>query len=100
MQGHYAAEFDREQGSTEADWTRCLPGAVREHRLEQPVPGSARVHIGQGWLDLRWQPLPPRQIALVRLPRLAVHYRFEAVDDALRQSFMRYFDLFMQRGGG
>ncbi len=100
MQGHYPDEFDREQGSSEVDWLRCLPGAVRDHPLELPAPGQARIRIGDGQLALRWQPLPARQIALMRMPRMAVQYRFTAVDDVQRQAFMRYFDLFMQRGGG
>ena len=100
MQAHYTEAFEREQGSTEADWLRCLPGAVREHALELPAPGQALVHIGAGRLHLRWQPLPARQIALMRMPRLAAQYRFEGVPDAARQAFMRYFDLFMLRGGG
>jgi hypothetical protein len=58
------------------------------------------VAIGTGRLLLRWQTLPPRQIALARFPRLAVSFRFEELDDAARQNFMRYFDLYLQRGGG
>ncbi len=100
MQTHYAERFEREQGSTEADWLRCLPGAVREHRLDLPAPGQARIQIGGGQLLLRWLALPDRQIALMRMPRLVATYHFEAVPEDQRQSFMRYFDLFMLRGGG
>ena len=49
---------------------------------------------------LAWQVLPPRRIALLCIPRLAVAFRFEGVDDAARQAFMRHFDLYTQRGGG
>ena len=55
---------------------------------------------GGGQLDLEWTPLPPRQIALMRMPRMAVRFRFDGLDDAERERFMRYFDLYMQRGGG
>jgi hypothetical protein len=100
MQGYYAASFDREMGCTEAEWLSWLPGAVRQHALTLG-PGAARVAIGAGRLQLQWQTLPPRSIGLARLPRLAVRFAFdEAVDDASRQTFMRYFDLFTQRGGG
>jgi hypothetical protein len=34
------------------------------------------------------------------LPRLAVRYAFDDVDDATRQRFMKLFDLHIQRGGG
>ena len=100
MQADYPAEFHREQGCTEAEWLGWLPGAVRDHALSLPQAGRAHVAIGEGRLLLSWQVLPPRQIALIRMPRLAVQYRFEAVDEAARQRFMRYFDLHMQRGGG
>jgi hypothetical protein len=49
---------------------------------------------------LAWHALPPRQIALMRIPRLAVSFRFSGIDEATLQSFMRYFDLYTQRGGG
>jgi len=29
-----------------------------------------------------------------------MHYQFNEVDDAARSEFMRYFDLYMHRGGG
>jgi hypothetical protein len=95
-----AEAFEREQGCTEAEWQRWLPGAVRGHALSQPAPGRARVDIDAGALHLSWAVLPPRQIALIRMPRMAVHYRFEAVDADARSRFMQYFDLYMQRGGG
>ena len=92
--------FEREQGFTDTDWQRCLPGAVGTHRLDLSPPGKARVQIGAGELQLCWQVLAPRQIALMRLPRLRVHYQFDGVGDAERTAFMRYFDLYTQRGGG
>jgi hypothetical protein len=100
--GHYAATFEREQGCTETEWLAWLPGAVRTHRLViGPAPGSAAVEIDGGWLQIRWQPLPPRRIALMAMPRMAVSFGFDAaVTEAARQRFMRYFDLYMQRGGG
>jgi hypothetical protein len=39
-------------------------------------------------------------VALVRLPRLIVNFRFAGLDDAQRYTFMKRFDLYMQRGGG
>jgi hypothetical protein len=93
------AAFEREHGCTEAEWLGWLPGAVGPHTLHI-TPGAARVDLAPGTLSLHWQVLPPRRIALIVLPRLAVRYAFDAVDDARRQAFMRYFDLYMQRGGG
>ena len=99
MQSWYTDSFDREMGCTEREWLSWLPGAVRDQTL---MLGSATadVEIDGGCLHLSWQVLPPRHIALMRMPRLAVQFRFEGVGDAARQRFMRYFDLYMQRGGG
>ncbi len=100
MQANYASTFEREHGCTEPEWLSWLPGAVREHTLQ--LPGSAQAHIliGAGSLHLSWQVLTPRQLGMARFPRLMVSYRFEALGESERVAFMRYFDLFMQRGGG
>ena len=100
MQADYPADFQREQGFTERDWLRCLPGAVRDCVLDLSEPGLARVQVGGGLLMLRWQVMAPRQIAMIRMPRLAVHYQFSGVDGSDRERFMRYFDLYTMRGGG
>jgi hypothetical protein len=92
--------FEREHGCTVPEWLRWLPGAVGAHALECDTPGAARVPIGAGCLHLQWQELSPRRIALLRMPRLRVTYRFESVPEADRSVFMRHFDLFIQRGGG
>jgi hypothetical protein len=100
VQAYYEAAFEREQGSTEAEWLQRLPGAAGEHALALSSPGRAVVTIGSGRLCLAWTVLPPRQIALIRLPRVQVSYRFEGVADDVRQRFMKRFDLYIQRGGG
>ncbi|MDP2004360.1 MAG: hypothetical protein Q8K45_01680 [Rubrivivax sp.] len=96
--------FEREQGYTDSEWQRCLPGAVGVHALALPAPGQALVRLhdgaGGGQLQISWSVLPPRRIALLNLPRLAVHYRFDGVAAPARREFMRYFDLYTQRGGG
>ncbi len=92
--------FEREHGCTEGEWLGWLAGAAGAHTLRLGPPGHAGIGIGAGHLHLQWSVLPPRQIASIRMPRLQVGYRFERVDDAARAVFMRYFDLYLQRGGG
>jgi hypothetical protein len=101
VQPDYPAHFTREQGFTDAAWLSCLPGAVRGRTWRLVGPGQAEVELDGGHLSLRWYTLEPRRIALVRLPRLSVSYHFDAaVSEATRVGFMKYFDLYMQRGGG
>jgi hypothetical protein len=99
MQSRYEENFDREMGCSEREWLTWLPGAVRGRAVELSA-GKASVAIGGGHLDLAWQTLPPRRIALMSMPRLAVQFRFSDLSSEERFAFMRYFDLFMQRGGG
>ena len=53
-----------------------------------------------GRMQVHWQDGTPRRIALMRIPRLLVNFQFEGLTDAQRHTFMRRFDLYMQRGGG
>lgn len=94
-------QFERDTNGTVADWLRWLPGACGTHRLTWLPDNRARVEVGlQGQLELGWEVLPARRIALVCLPRLRVSYRFVGVSAEARRDFMRHFDLYMQRGGG
>ncbi len=91
--------FEREYGCTETEWLRWLPGAVRDGTLSL-TPGQACIAIHGGELQLGWTVLPPRQFALIRMPRMAVTFAFNGVSLEARAAFMRYFDLYLQRGGG
>ena len=99
MQSFYVERFDREMGCTEAEWLRWLPDAIGDNfwKLQD---GAAGVRIGDGALGLTWRIGEPRVIALMRMPRLLVNFRFAGLDDAQRYAFMKRFDLYMQRGGG
>lgn len=92
--------FEREYGCTEGEWIAWMPGATQGRPCSSPGPRRLRVELGGGALELRWEPLPPRVIALIRLPRLAVWFEFTGVDAAERRAFQRRFDLQLQRGGG
>ena len=99
MQPAYPEAFERDTGGTEAEWLARLPGACAGGALELG-PGRARLPVAGGTLELAWTALPPRRIALLQMPRMAVRFRFEGVDAPARERFMRHFDLYMQRGGG
>jgi hypothetical protein len=99
VQSHYPASFDREYGCSEAEWLHWLPDALGSPEADISR-GTACVSIDGGRLELAWSALPPRRIALVQLPRLAVRFRFDGVTDERRFVFMRRFDLYLQRGGG
>lgn len=92
--------FEREYGCTEPEWLGWMPGATGGRECHDDGPQGLRVPLGSGQLRLRWQVLPPRVIALIRLPRLAVTFAFEGVPLPERREFLRRFDLHLQRGGG
>lgn len=85
--------------STEAEWLQALPAAIGAH-THQLRAGAAIITFHTGRLQLTWQVQPPRQIALIRLPRLWVRFNFQQVPPDQRHAFMQRFDLYMQRGGG
>jgi hypothetical protein len=102
VQSYYAAEFDREMGCTVAEWRMWLPAAMGDVpwvdegdalRAQMPAAAGATLHI-------HWRAGEPRRIALMSMPRLHVHFSFSGLDDAQRYTFMKRFDLYMQRGGG
>jgi hypothetical protein len=99
MQSSYAEAFQRDMGCTEAEWLSWLPRAVGTHTVQRQGH-SAWVTLGSGSLHLHWQVMPPRVIALIRLPVLRMDFRFEGVSSEERNAFMRHFDLTTQRGGG
>ena len=99
MQASYAASFDREMGCTEREWLGWLPSAMGVHAYQ--ISGqSLSAQIGDGSMALSWSSAEPRAIGLARIPRLLVSFRFAGLDEAARFSFMKRFDLYMQRGGG
>jgi hypothetical protein len=99
MQSAYAERFEREMGCTQAEWLMWLPAAIGAHPWKQEG-NSAAVDLAPGSLRLDWRTLEPRVIALMRMPRLHVGFRFEGLDADQRLVFMKRFDLYMQRGGG
>jgi len=99
MQSHYPFAIEREMGCTEGELRAWLPGASAGHTITWYAQG-ADIELDQGCVSIRWHALVPRRIALIVLPRLAVHFDAKGVDEAAWQRFMRHFDLYTQRGGG
>jgi len=99
VQGHYPLAFEREMGCTEAELRAWLPGASGNRSIEWRAQG-AEVGLDGGSVSIGWQLREPRRIALIVLPRLHVRFEARGVDEAAWQRFMRYFDLYTQRGGG
>jgi hypothetical protein len=102
MQRSYPPTFTRDYGCTEAEWLRWLPQAMGEGEIVR-----TRGQAEQRWtahpdalLLLQWRELPPRVIALVRLPRLEVRFSFTGLPDDERHRYMVRFDQHLQRGGG
>ncbi len=91
-------------GCTEAEWLGWLPAAMGQHSWERrgcTLSAEFKNPDGSvGFMHVTWQEIQPRQIALMRIPRLLVHFQFDGLTDAQRYIFMRRFDLYMQRGGG
>lgn len=99
MQSAYAESFVRDMGCTPREWLGWLPEAVGPHAWTLG-PNEAEVTLGAGRLRLRWAVLPARVIALMRMPRLQVSFDFQGLTAEERYTFMKRFDLYMQRGGG
>lgn len=99
MQAFYAENFDREMGCTEKEWLGWLPQAMGPHPYTL-VSQAVTARIDGGTLSLSWRVGEPRTIALARIPRLLVQFRFSGLDELQRYRFMKRFDLYMQRGGG
>ena len=82
------------------EWLGWLPDAVGDRRWTL-APGEAKGELApDAELHLHWRELPPRVIAMMRMPRLEVQFRFHGVTAEQRYAFMKRFDLYMQRGGG
>ena len=99
MQAHYAEQFERDMGCTEAEWLGWLPAALGDNAWQRDG-ASVQVVIGPGSLQIHWHAAPPRALGQVRIPRLLVRFAFAGLDAGERYLFMKRFDLYMQRGGG
>lgn len=99
MQSSYAEQFVRDMGCTEAEWLSWLPAAMGDYPCQR-TGSTAQASIDKGTISLCWQVMPPRVIALLRMPVLRVSFVMQGMDADQRYAFMKRFDLHMQRGGG
>jgi hypothetical protein len=109
MQSHYPESFSREMGCTPAEWHGWLPQAMGDSQWRVTGHETGLVDAtfkalfpesSDASLRIDWEPMEPRRIALMVMPRLKVKFQFTGLDDAQRYQFMKRFDLYMQRGGG
>ncbi|MGM9427700.1 hypothetical protein [Hydrogenophaga sp. MI9] len=101
MQSSYPERFERDMGTSEAEWLAALPRAIGAgHPWSMDGHHCAVVQIGTGTLRIAWHTLPERRIALLVMRRLGVSFEFRGLDAGQRLAFMKPFDLAMQRGGG
>jgi hypothetical protein len=99
MQSFYPAVFERTMGYTPGEWRLRLPLAIGAHPWTEHG-GTAQVELAQGTCVLAWRELTPRSIALMRIPQMQVRFEFSGLSDEERLTFMKRFDLAMQKGGG
>lgn len=96
-------KFERTMGCTAAEllsWLpRALPGAILELESDAEA-GRCRASFEDGHLLIEWRVLEPRQIALLRVPRLNVCFTYSGLGEARRQAVQTYFDRATLRGGG
>jgi hypothetical protein len=102
VQSFYLEKFDREMGCTVAEWLMWLPAAMGDTQWarEGDVVLARFPALPATQLRLTWRVGEPRRIALLHMPRLHVNFVFTGLKDEQRYTFMKRFDLYMQRGGG
>lgn len=76
---------------------QALAGAVIHIDMHKCVASAV---FDDGALHIEWQSAPPRQIALLSIPRTLVRFRYERLSPPRRVQVQRRFDLVYQRGGG
>ncbi|MEW6514261.1 MAG: hypothetical protein AB1443_09680 [Pseudomonadota bacterium] len=88
----------RDMATTEQEFRQGLLFAFPEGVTE--AAGMFRIDYAGAAMEIVIAPLPPRVIALLRLPRLEVRIRFTAGTTEQQQAMLARMDRAMQRGGG
>jgi hypothetical protein len=88
----------RDMATTEREFRSGLAFAFPRDVTE--CDGAFHVEHAGAAMEIVLAPLPPRVIALLRLPRLEVLIRFTAGTPEQRAAMLARMDRAMQRGGG
>lgn len=98
--GEVPEHLSRDMACTPDDLRRWMPAAVA-HRAIAWTDAGCTVALGEGrQVTLRWTPLPPRRIALLRMERLRLEIDFVGCSADERRDFIERFDAYTRRGGG
>jgi|SRR5215831_16834158 len=94
-----AVHLHRQMSCTRAEFMSWIPGAIRMSPFH--VDGNTvTISTGGGTVQITLEEKEPRRAGLMSLPMLEVAFRFIGLDDAARDDFLAYFDLYTRRGGG
>ena len=94
-----AHRLHRQMACTRAGFMAWLPGATRHAPLD--VHGNTvTISTGGGSVLITLEEARPRHAGGMALPVLEVSFSFSGLDDAARDRFLHYFDLYTRRGGG
>jgi hypothetical protein len=88
----------RDMATTEQEFRKGLVFAFPQGMIERD--GVFQVAHAGAVMEIAIAPLPPRVIALLRLPRLEVRIRFTAGTTEQQHAMLARMDRAMQRGGG
>lgn len=80
---------------TRADFIRLLAAATGDADFTE----QQGLFRGRGW-QLRFSPIPPLAIGMVRLERHRIEISFDGLSPHDEETFMQRFTLHYQRGGG
>ncbi len=86
-------------GCTRAELLGWLPRIIGDARHAWS-PDGVNIALGEGTVRIAWREQPPRRIAGLTLPVLAVTLQFDRVEVPVQERFLARFDLHTRRGGG
>lgn len=99
INGPVPEAIDREVAATPAEFERDLRKAWWG-TIDAAKPLRLVLADGELELVIELEPIEPRRLGLLTLPRLIAAYRFSGADEAARRRLLERLDRAMQRGGG